>query len=266
MVVNTEWKNLNKGTQVKELNILVSQPQPADLEKSPYGDLARKYGVVIDFHKFIKVEGVSSKEFRQFRINLLDYSAVIFTSRNAVDHYFRLAKDLRVEIPHTMKYFCISESTAFYLQKYVQYRKRKIFHGKQSFDDLMEIIRKHKEEKYILPCSDIHKASMSKVLDENNINYDKGIFYKTLASDLSHLDIKKYDMLIFFSPSGVTSLFKNFPEYQQNSTIIGAFGPTTSKAVKEAGMNLDIEAPSKSAPSMTMAIEEYLTKSQKKSK
>jgi uroporphyrinogen-III synthase len=248
------------------MNILVSQPQPTDIEKSPYGDLTRKYNVLIDFYKFIKIEGIPSKEFRQSRINLLDYSAVIFTSRNAVDHYFRMAKELRADIPQTMKYFCMSESTAFYLQKYVQYRKRKIFHGKQSFEDLMEIIRKHKEEKYLLPCSDIHKASISKMLDDNEVNYNKGIFYKTLASDLSHIDIKKYDMLVFFSPTGIASLFKNFPEFKQNSTIIGAFGPTTSNAVREAGLNLNIEAPTKTAPSMTMAIEEYLQKNLKKTK
>jgi uroporphyrinogen-III synthase len=248
------------------MNILVSQPQPTDIEKSPYGDLTRKYNVDIDFQKFINIEGIPSKEFRQSRINLLDFSAVIFTSRNAVDHYFRMAKELRADIPQTMKYFCMSESTAFYLQKYVQYRKRKIFHGKQSFDDLMEIIRKHKEEKYLLPCSDIHKASISKMLDDNLVTYTKGIFYKTLASDLSHVDIKKYDMLIFFSPSGIASLYKNFPEFQQNHAVIGAFGPTTTKAVKDAGLTLNIEAPTKTAPSMTMAIEEFLQKNFKKTK
>jgi uroporphyrinogen-III synthase len=246
------------------MNILVSQPQPTDIEKSPYGDLTKKYNVEIDFYKFIKIEGIPSKEFRQSRINLLDYSAVIFTSRNSVDHYFRMAKELRADIPQTMKYFCMSESTAFYLQKYVQYRKRKIFHGKQSFDDLMEIIRKHKEEKYLLPCSDIHKVSISQMLDDNSVNFTKGIFYKTLASDLSHIDINKYDMIIFFSPTGIASLYKNFPEFKQNSTVIGAFGPTTTKAVKDAGLTLDIEAPTKTAPSMTMAIEEYLQKNMKK--
>ena len=245
---------------MKVKNILVSQPQPADLEKSPYGALSRKFGINIDFQKFIKIEGVEAKELRQARINILDYTAIIFTSRNAVDHFFRLAKDMRVEIPNSLKYFCISESTAFYLQKYVQYRKRKIFHGKQSFDDLVEIIRKHKDEKYLLPCSDIHKVSMTKVLDKHSIHFDKGIFYKTLASDLSHIEIENYDMLIFFSPTGVKSLFKNFPKFQQNSTLIAAFGPTTSKAVIEAGLTLNIGAPTKTAPSMTMAIEQYLQK------
>jgi uroporphyrinogen-III synthase len=249
---------------VKIRNILVSQPEPADLEKSPYGELARNFNLNIDFNKFIKVEGVSGREFRQNRINLLDFSAIIFTSRNSVDHFFRMAQELRVEIPDTMKYFCISESTAFYLQKYVQYRKRKIFHGKQSFEQLMEIIRKHKEEKYLLPCSDIHKISMTKLLDDAGISYKKAIFYKTLASDLSHIDIASYDMLIFFSPSGVKSLFKNFPKFKQNSTLIAAFGPTTTKAVTEAGLKLDISAPTKTAPSMTMAIEQYIQKENKK--
>ena len=186
---------------MKIKNILVSQPEPVDLEKSPYGELSKNHNISIDFNKFIKIEGVSSKEFRQTRIHLLDFTAIIFTSRNAVDHFFRLAKDLRVEIPDDMRYFCISESTAFYLQKYVQYRKRKIFHGKQSFEQLMELIKKHKDEKYLLPCSDIHKASMTRMLEEATITYQKAVFYKTLASDLSHLDIKTYDMLIFFSPS-----------------------------------------------------------------
>lgn len=249
---------------MKIKNILVSQPEPADLGKSPYGELAKNYNLNIDFNKFIKIEGVSSKEFRQNRIQLVDFTAIIFTSRNAVDHFFRLAKDLRFDVPDAMKYFCISESTAFYLQKYVQYRKRKIFHGKQSFEQLMELIRKHKDEKYLLPCSDIHKVSITKQLEEANINFHKAVFYKTLASDLSHLQIKEYDMLIFFSPAGVTSLFKNFPEFKQNSTLIAAFGPTTAKAVIDAGLNLDVSAPTKTAPSMTMAIEQYIQKLNKK--
>ena len=249
---------------MKIKNILVSQPEPVDLEKSPYGELARNFNLDINFNKFIKIEGVNSKEFRQHRIQLLDFTAIIFTSRNAVDHFFRLAKDLRTEIPDTMKYFCISESTAFYLQKYVQYRKRKIFHGRQSFDQLLEIIKKHKEDKYLLPCSDIHKASMTRLLEENEVDYQKAVFYKTLASDLSHLDIKEYDMLIFFSPSGVKALIKNFPEFKQNSTLIAAFGPTTAKAIDDAGLKLNISAPTKTAPSMTMAIEQYIHRMNKK--
>ncbi len=254
----------SKAKKLNIRNILVSQPQPADFEKSPYSDLAKKYNLTIDFHKFIKVEGVTTKEFRQQRINVLDHTAVIFTSRNAVDHFFSLCKDLRVEIPDTMKYFCISEATAFYLQKYVQYRKRKIFFGKQDFSQLVEIIKKHKEDKFLLPCSDIHKASLSKQLKDNDINYTKGIMYRTVASNLSGIDIKQYNMLIFFSPSGITSLFKNFPDFKQNNTLIAAFGPTTTKAVKEAGLTLNVKAPTKISPSMTMAIDEYIQKTFKK--
>lgn len=251
---------------MKIKNILVSQPKPLDLEKSPYGDLAKKYKLNIEFQKFIKIEGISSKDFRKDRVNILDHTAVIFTSRSAVDHFFRIAKELRLEVPDSMKYFCISESTAFYLQKYVQYRKRKIFHGKQNFADLIDIIRKHKDEKFLLPCSDIHKASISNLLDSNEIKYNKAVIYKTVASNLSKVEIGKYDMLIFFSPSGVASLFKNFPDYTQNGALIAAFGPTTSSAVTEAGLKLDIAAPTKTSPSMTMAIEEYILKESKKKK
>lgn len=249
---------------MKVKNILVSQPKPVDLEKSPYGEIARKYKLNIDFHKFIKIEGIPAKDFRKDRVNLVDYTAVILTSRNAVDHFFRIAQEMRVEIPDTMKYFCISESTAFYLQKYVQYRKRKIFHGKQNFMDLMDVIKKHRDETFLLPCSDIHKTSMTQMLDENEIKYSKAIIYKTVASNLSNLKINEYDMFIFFSPSGVASLFKNFPEFKQGKTLIAAFGPTTSKAVLDAGLKLDVEAPTKTAPSMTMAIEEYIQKEAKK--
>jgi len=251
---------------LKIKNILVSQPKPLDLEKSPYGDLALKYKLNIEFYKFIKIEGIPAKDFRKDRVNIADHTAVIFTSRSAVDHFFRIAKELRVEVSDTMKYFCISESTAFYLQKYVQYRKRKIFHGKQNFADLIDIIRKHKGEKFLLPCSDIHKVSMSDLLDSNEIDYTKAVIYKTVASNLSKLEIEKYDMLIFFSPSGVASLFKNFPNYQQNGAIIAAFGPTTSTAILNAGLKLDLAAPTKASPSMTMAIEEYILNESKKKK
>lgn len=251
---------------MKIKNILVSQPKPLDLEKSPYGDLALKYKLNIEFYKFIKIEGIPAKDFRKDRVNIADHTAVIFTSRSAVDHFFRIAKELRVEVSDTMKYFCISESTAFYLQKYVQYRKRKIFHGKQNFADLIDIIRKHKGEKFLLPCSDIHKVSMSDLLDSNEIDYTKAVIYKTVASNLSKLEIEKYDMLIFFSPSGVASLFKNFPNYQQNGAIIAAFGPTTSTAILNAGLKLDLAAPTKASPSMTMAIEEYILNESKKKK
>lgn len=249
---------------MKIKNILVSQPKPADIEKSPYGDLSKKYNLNIDFHKFIKVEGVPAKDFRKERINILDHSAIIFTSRNAVDHFFRITAEMRIEVPDTMKYFCISEATAFYLQKYVQYRKRKIFYGKQSIDQLVELIKKHKDERFLLPCSDIHKQSISDQLEKSKIGFSKAVLYKTLASDLSGIPISKYDMLIFFSPSGVKSLFKNFPNFAQNSTLIAAFGSTTTKAVKDSGLILNIEAPTKTAPSMTMAIDQFIEKLSKK--
>jgi len=249
---------------VKVKNILISQPQPADLEKSPYSDLKQKHRVNLDFRKFIKIEGVSASDFRKDKVYIQDHTAIIFTSRNAVDHFFRIAKEMRVEIPDTMKYFCISEATAFYLQKYVQFRKRKIFNGKQNFNDLIEIIKKHKDEKFLLPCSDIHKLSLIKILDENKVNYTKAVIYQTLASDLSDVVIKDYDLLVFFSPAGVKSLFKNFPEFKQNSTLIGGFGPTTINALKDNGLNVDVMAPTKTALSMTVAIDQYLQKANKK--
>jgi len=249
---------------LKIKNILISQPQPSDLDKSPYGDLAKRLNLSIEFRKFIKVEGISAKEFRVERTNLLDYTAVIFTSRNAVDHYFRIAKEMRTEIPDSMKYFCISESTAYYLQKYIQFRKRKIFHSKESFDILTELIKKHKSEKFLLPCSDIHKKEIPNILDSLKVAYKKAIIYKTLASDLSDLDLSSYDLLVFFSPAGIKSLFKNFPKFKQNSCAIGVFGPSTAKAAEEAGLKLTIVAPTCTAPSMTMAIEQYLTGGSKK--
>ena len=240
-------------------SILVSQPEPKS-DKSPYFGLAEKYGLKIDFRPFIHVEGVDSKEFRKERINVLDHTAVILTSRNAVDHFFRICSEMRVSVPDSMKYFCISESTAYYLQKYVVYRKRKIFHGKQRFTDLMDVIKKHKNETFLLPCSDIHKQEISDILNKHEIKFTKAILYRTVASDLSDLADVNYDMLVFFSPSGINSLLKNFPDFKQNSTLIAAFGPTTAKAVQEAGLDLNVHAPQPNAPSMTMAIEQHIKK------
>ncbi len=245
-------------------NILISQPKPADPIKNPYSDLAEKFSLQIDFHKFIKVEGIPSRDFRKDRVSIPNHTAVILTSRNAVDHFFRICKEMRVEVPDTLKYFCISESTSYYLQKYVQFRKRKVFHGRQNFKDLIEILKKHKDEKFLLPCSNIHKQSLPKLLEDNKIKFTKAIIYKTLASDLSHIDINNYDMMIFFSPSGVKSLMKNFPEYEQRDTQIGVFGPATAKAVKDAGLSLSLNAPTKTAPSMTMALTQYFEKLHKK--
>lgn len=245
---------------MKVKNILVSQPQPADMSKSPYGELCRKFNVNIDFHKFITIEGINAQEFRKAKGTFQGHTAVILTSRHAVDHFFRMAKELRFEIPDSLKYFCISESTAYYLQKYVQYRKRKIFYGKQNFADLMSVIKKHGEEKFLVPSSDIHKQTMFKLLDADNIDYSNAVIYRTVASNLSDVEITKYDLVIFFSPAGIKSLQNNFPDYEQNDKLIAAFGPTTAKAVKDAGLKLSIPAPTQSSPSMTMAIDEFLTR------
>ncbi len=248
---------------MKVKNILISQPKPADLERTPYAELIRKFNVNVVFEKFIKVEGIPSQEFRRTKVSFSDHSAVILTSRHAVDHYFRMAKELRYEIPDNTKYFCISESTAFYLQKYIQYRKRKIFFGKQQFADLIDVIKKHGSENFLVPSSDIHKQSMFKLLDKANIKYTSAVIYRTVAANLSHVKINDFDCLIFFSPAGIKSLQKNFPNYEQGEKIIGAFGHTTAKAVKEAGFKLNIPAPTQSAPSMTMALDEFLTKQAK---
>ena len=240
-------------------SILISQPKPST-EKSPYFDLAAKYKIKIDFRSFIHVEGIPAKEFRQERVSILEHTAVILTSRNAVDHFFRMCEEMRITVPDSMKYFCLSESTAYYLQKYVIYRKRKIFHGKQSFQDLLDVIKKHKNEKYLLPCSDIHKRNITDLLDKHNIRYSKSVFYQTVCSDLSDLADVNYDMLVFFSPSGIESLFKNFPDFKQNDTRIAAFGATTSDAVQKAGLTIDVHAPTPGLPSMSMAIESYIKK------
>lgn len=244
---------------MKVKKILVSQPEPTDGEKSPYTQIAKKHGVQIDFHKFFKIEGVSSKEFRKQRIGILDHTAIVFTSRNAVDHFFRIAKEVRADIPDTMKYFCISESTAYYLQKYIQYRKRKIFFGKQTLADLGDVIKKHKTDKYLIPCSDIAKNDVPTVLEDMHIEYNKAVIYKTVAVDLTFLNMKEYDMLIFFSPVGIKSLYKNFPNFSQGKTIIGTFGNTTQKTAIELGLDVEVFAPSPNSPSMTMAIDNYLS-------
>lgn len=242
---------------MKIKTILVTQPEPVG-EKSPYHDLSKKANVKIDFRPFIKIEPIAGQDFRQDRVNILDHSAVIFTSRNAVDHFFRIAKEVRVNVPEMMKYFCVSESVAYYVQKYIVYRKRKVFIGKQTFGDLMDVIKKHRDEKFLVPCTDIQKQEIPELLDKAGIAYTKAVIYRTVAADLRDLKEVKYDMLVFFSPAGIESLKKNFPDFTQNGTIIAAFGPTTVKAVRDAGLRLDIEAPLPEAPSMTGAIELYI--------
>ena len=244
---------------MKIKKILVSQPKPESV-KSPYFDLAEKTNVQVDFRPFIQVEGVSAKEFRQTRIQILDHSGVIFTSRTAIDHFFRICQEMRITVPDSMKYFCISEASAFYLQKYIVYRKRKIFYGDGMFSDLIEIMKKHKGEKFLVPLSHIHKQDIPQLLEANGYNYTKAILYRTVSSDLSDLKDVNYDILVFFSPSGIKSLVQNFPEFEQNHTKIASFGPTTAKAVKDAGLRLDIEAPTIQAPSMTMALEQFIKK------
>lgn len=240
--------------------LLVSQPKPAS-EKSPYFDIAAKYGVEIDFRPFIKVEPLSSKEFRQQKVSILDYTAVVFTARTAIDHFFHLCEELRVAIPETMKYFCMTEAIAVYLQKYIVYRKRKIFYGQNGkLDDLVAVIAKHSKEKYLVPVSDVHKDDLLTMLEAKKINFTKAIMYRTVSNDFGADEKFDYDMLVFFSPAGITSLMKNFPNFKQEDIKIGCFGPTTAKAVKDAGLRLDVEAPTPEAPSMTAALEMYLKK------
>ncbi len=246
----------------KVKTILVSQPAPPK-DKSPYHEIQTKYKVKVDFRPFIHVEGLSASEFRKQRIHILEHTAVIFTSRHAVDHFFRLCEETRVVVPETMKYFCISEAVAFCMQNYMVYRKRKIFFGKQRFSDLVDVLKKHKQENFLLPCSDIYKESMPEAMEEAGLRFSVGIFYKTVASDLSDLADIKYDMLVFFSPSGISSLFKNFPKFKQNGTRIAAFGPSTAKAISDAGLRLDVPAPTTDSPSMSKAIEEYIKKANK---
>ncbi|MDR1723225.1 MAG: uroporphyrinogen-III synthase [Tannerella sp.] len=239
--------------------MLVSQPQPTT-SKSPYFDIGKKYGVQIDFRPFIKIEPVSAKDFRQQKISILDYTAVVFTSRTAVDHYFKLCEELRITIPETMKYFCITETIAVYLQKYTIFRKRKIFYTQNGqLEELVKLIHKHPKEKYLIPVSDIHKDDLMRSLSKK-IYYKTATMYRTVSNNFSEDESFDYDMLLFFSPSGIMSLLKNFPTFQQNGIRIGCFGPTTAKAAIDAGLRLDIEAPTPEAPSMTAALEQYLKK------
>ena len=249
---------------MKVKSVLVSQPEP-DSGKSPYFELAEKHNVKIDFRPFTKVECIPAKEFRQTRIQIVAHTAVIFTSRTAIDHFFRISQDLRLTIPDTMKYFCISESTAFYLHKYIVYRKRKIFCADGRFSDLVNVMKKHRDEKFLVPLSDIHKQEIPELLDKEGYNYTKAILYRTVSSDLSDLKEVNYDILVFFSPSSIKSLLQNFPDFKQNDIRIACFGPTTAQAVHEAGLRLDIEVPTVQAPSMTMALEQYIKKANKNS-
>lgn len=243
---------------MKIKKVLVSQPKPTS-EKSPYFDIAEKYGVKIDFRPFIKVESLSAKEFRQQKVSILDHTAIVFTSRHAIDHFFNLCVELRVTIPETMKYFCTSETIALYIQKYVQYRKRKVFFGATGkFADLVPLMVKHNTEKYFVPMSDVHNDEVKDLLDKNKIQHTEAVMYRTVSNDFKPEEMSDYDMLVFFSPAGVQSLMKNFPGFEQKDIAIGCFGPTTAKAVKEAGLRLDLEAPSAAAPSMPAALDLFI--------
>ena len=241
---------------MKIKSILVSQPAPN--ESSPYLEIAKKEKIKIDFRPFIHVQGVDAKELRTQKIDLTQYTGIIFTSKNAVDHYFRLAEEMRFAVPDSMRYICQSEAIANYLQKHIVYRKRKISFGEKNFSDLSPLFKKHPSEKYLLPSSDILTPEIPRVLDAANLDWTRAIMYKTVASDLTDINVKEYDMLVFFSPQGIMSLGINFPDFKQEETKIAVFGSTTQAAAEEAGLTVNVMAPSKETPSMTMAIEKYI--------
>ncbi len=238
--------------------ILVSLPEPE--EKSPYAELASNHGLTVDFRSFTHIEAIDAMEFREQKVNLSEHSAVILTSKIAVDHFFRISQEMRFSIPESMKYFCISETVAFYLQKYIAYRKRKIFVGQKTITDLAGVLKKHKDEKFLLPCADILRDKIPDTLTEHKINFSKAVLYRTVASDLSDLENVFYDMLVFFTPMAVDSLYKNFPDFKQNSTLIAVFGQTTANALTSHNLRLDIQAPTPENPSMTGAIQSFLKK------
>ncbi len=251
---------------MKIKKILVSQPQPSS-EKSPYYDISEKYGVKIDFRPFIKVEPILAKEFRTQRISILDHTAIIFNARHGIDHFFRLCEELRVTVPETMKYFCVSESVAVYLQHYIHYRKRKVFYGATGkMNELVTIMNKHADEKFLLITSDVQNEETMSILEKSKITFQKAVMYKTVSNDFGPDEEFNYDLIIFFSPVGVASLLKNFPDYVQGEMNIGAFGATTCQAVRDAGLRLDLEAPLPGVPSMTMALDNFLKENAKKSK
>ena len=243
--------------------ILVSQPKPSS-EKSPYFDIAARHGVEIVFRPFIKIEGVSAKEFRAQKISLSEFTAVIFTSRHAIDHFFQLAKELRFNVPEDMKYFCITEQVALYIQKFVQYRKRKVFYGSTGkINDLLPMMTKHKNERYFVPLSDVHNDEIKNLLDEKKLHHAEGVMYRTVPNDFLGDEPFDFDMLVFFSPSGVQSLLKNFPDFKQGKLAIASFGPSTAKAVRDAGLRLDLEAPTPQYPSITAALNHFIEEANK---
>lgn len=257
-----EVSNLPKS---KVRSMLISQPKPVENDKNPYVDLSRKYNVKETFRQFIRIEGLSAKDFRMQRVDILEHQAVILTSRLAVDHFFRMCNEMRVTVPETMKYFCINEATAYYLQKYIQYRKRKIFFGHQTIQDLVDVIKKNREERFLLPVSDVHKEQILGFLDDLHIKYTKAVMYRTVSANLSDIkDLKEFDLLVFFTPAGIRSLKHNFPNFKQNDTRIACFGATAAAELKQQGYRLDIYAPNAKNPSMSGAIDDYLRESNKR--
>ncbi|WP_330442700.1 uroporphyrinogen-III synthase [Flavobacterium sp. C4GT6] len=247
---------------MKVKTILVSQPEPK-VENSPYFEIQNKLKVKVDFRPFIHVEGVSAKDVRAQKIDLNNFTAIVLTSKNSVDNFFRVAEEMRYKVPETMKYFCQSEAVAFYLQKYVVYRKRKIYVGQKDFADLSPLIKKYKDEKFLLPASDQLNDDVPQTMDNLKVNWTAGTFYKTVMSDLSDLKDVYYDVLVFFSPTGIKSLFKNFPDFKQNDTRIAVFGSTTQKEALDRDLRIDIMAPAPGTPSMTMALEKYIIEANK---
>tara|TARA_B100001540_G_C15680076_1_gene584396 strand:- start:260 stop:1012 length:753 start_codon:yes stop_codon:yes gene_type:complete len=243
-------------------SILISQPKPEG--KSPYAVIQKKHKLKIDYRPFMHVEEITAIEFKEQRISLLNHDAVIFTSKNAMDHYFGMMEKLRLRIPDYTKYFCVSEAIAHYLQNFITYRKRKIFTGEQTLASLIPIMQKHQESKFLFPCSDVLKKQKNKTLEESGIQYTKAQMYKVVCSDLSDLSDVKYDILVFFSPTGVKSLLENFPNFIQGETKLAIFGTTTIKTVEDHGLRVDISAPSKKAPSMSMALDQYIKEANKR--
>ena len=248
----------------KVKTILISQPKPEN-DKNPYYELSKKYNLIETFRQFIKIEGIPVKDFRSQRIDILEHKAVILTSRMAVDHYFRMCNEMRVTVPESMKYFCINEATAYYLQKYIQYRKRKIFFGHQTIQDLVDVIRKNREEKFLLPAADVHKEQICEFLDAINIKYTKAVMYRTVSADLSDIkNLNEFDILAFFTPAGINSLKQNFPNFKQGNTRIACFGAAAANTLKKHGYRLDIYAPNPKNPSMSGALDEYIKEANKR--
>jgi len=249
-------KAKSKSEYLKINTVLVSQPKP---ERSPYYKLEQKYGIRIDWRPFIHVEGVTEKEFRRTRVRPDEFTAVVFTSKNSIEHYFRMCDEMRIKVDPNMKYFCLSETTANYLQKFIVYRKRKVFFGKRKIEDLTTALNKHKaKEKFLLPCSNLGAKDVVEYLSKNKFDFQEAMMYRTVSSDLSDLSDITYDVLVFFSPLGIKSLYDNFPTFKQNKTRMAVYGNSTCKAVEEKGLEINIKAPTPDIPSMTMALEKYL--------